>query len=93
MNGRLHAVIDFSELGVGGPACDLMGARGLFSGAGRAAFRAALDVDDASWVRGRGHALSQAAIFIPYYLKTNPAGAHNACHQIAQVLADFAATG
>ena len=39
-----------------------------------AAFRAVLGVDDAMWARGRGHALSQALIFIPYYLHTNPLG-------------------
>ena len=63
--GRLSAVIDFSGLGVGDPACDLMIAWGLFRGESRKVFRAALAVDDATWARGRGQALSQAAIFIP----------------------------
>jgi hypothetical protein len=48
-----------------------------------------LGVDDATWARGRGHALSQAAIFIPYYLTTNPEGVANARRAIEQVLADF----
>ena len=47
--GRLRAVIDFSGLGVGDPACDLMSAWGLFSDDSRDAFRAALAVDDATW--------------------------------------------
>lgn len=88
--GRLSAVIDFSGLGVGDPACDLMCAWGLFSGASRDAFRAALGVDDATWARGRGQALSQAAIFIPYYLDTNPVGVRNARRMLEAVLADDA---
>lgn len=89
--GRLSAVIDFGGLGVGDPACDLMIAWGLFSGASRDVFRAALTVDDATWARGRGHALSQALIFIPYYLDTNPVGVGNARRTIEEVLADYSA--
>lgn len=91
--GRLSAVIDFGGLGVGDPACDLMIAWSLFSGASRDAFRAAVAVDDATWARGRGHALSQAAIFIPYYLNTNPTGVGNARRMIDEVLNDYKAIG
>jgi aminoglycoside phosphotransferase (APT) family kinase protein len=84
----LSGVIDFGCLGVGDPACDLMIAWTLFTGASREAFRAALAVDDATWARGRGWALSWALIFIPYYLHTNPAGVHGARRTIAEVLAD-----
>jgi len=86
--GRLSAVIDFGGLGVGDPACDLMIAWSLFSGESRDAFRRALQVDDATWARGRGHALSQALIFIPYYLETNPVGVKNAWHTINEILAE-----
>ena len=86
--GRLSAVIDFGGLGVGDPACDLMIAWSLFSGESRDVFRAALVVDDATWERGRGHALSQALIFIPYYLDTNPVGVSNARRTVAAVLAE-----
>lgn len=86
--GRLSAVIDFSGLGVGDPACDLMIAWGFFSGESRRVFRQALEVDDATWKRGRAHALSQALIFIPYYLETNPVGVANARHMLNEVLAD-----
>jgi aminoglycoside phosphotransferase (APT) family kinase protein len=87
-DGRVRAVIDFSAVGVGDPACDLMIAWALFSGESRARFRRAVDVDDATWARGRGHALSQAALFIPYYRDTNPLGVARARHLIAEVLAD-----
>ncbi len=86
--GRLSAVIDFGGFGVGDPACDLMIAWGLFSGESRDVFRAALGVDDTTWARGRGHALSWALIFIPYYLETNPVGVGAARRTIDEVLAD-----
>ena len=54
-------------------------------------FRDALAVDDATWARGRGHALSQALIFIPYYLDTNPVGVARAWRAVDEVLADAAA--
>jgi aminoglycoside phosphotransferase (APT) family kinase protein len=86
--GRLTGVIDFSGLGLGDPACDLMVAWTLFSGESREALRATLSVDDATWARGRGSALSWALIFIPYYLNTNPVGVGDARHTIDEVLAD-----
>ena len=89
-DGRLAAVIDFAGLGVGDPACDLMIAWGLFSGASRTAFREALRdgirLDEATWARGRGHALYHAAIYIPYYRHTNPAGVAAARQQLEAVL-------
>ena len=86
--GRLSAVIDFGGLGVGDPACDLIVAWDLFSGESRDVFRAALAVDDATWARGRGWALSVALIFIPYYLDTNPVGVEGARRTIDEVMAD-----
>jgi aminoglycoside phosphotransferase (APT) family kinase protein len=87
--GRLTGVIDFGGLGVGDPACDVMIAWALFSGESRIAFRSALGVDDATWARARGHALSQALIFIPYYLHTNPVGVRAAKRSLDEVLADL----
>ena len=89
--GRLSGVIDFGALGVGDPACDLMIAWNLFSDESRDIFRATLAVDDATWARGRGWALSQALIFIPYYLNTNPVGVACARRAVDEVLADHRA--
>lgn len=61
-DGRLAAVIDFGCSAVGDPACDVVLAWTRFAGASRAAFREALDVDDATWSRGRGWALWKALI-------------------------------
>ncbi len=87
-DGRVRGVIDFSGLGVGDPACDLMIAWALFEGESREVFRRTLGVDDAQWLRGRGMALSQAVIFIPYYLDTNPGGVAAARRSLDAVLAD-----
>jgi aminoglycoside phosphotransferase (APT) family kinase protein len=87
--GRLGAVIDFGTAGVGDPACDLIPAWNLLpAGPARDAFRAGVEVDDATWQRGRARALSMALIQLPYYRDTNPAMADNARHVISAVLAD-----
>lgn len=83
---RLAAVIDFSGTGVGDPANDLRIAWNLLPASAREPLRA--DVDAATWARGRGYALSQALVQLPYYHRTNPGLAANARHTIAAVLAD-----
>ena len=87
-DGRVHAVIDWASLSVGEPAPDLMVAWSLFAGESREAFLKAMGAGDAMRARARGHALSQAAIFIPYYRHTNPEGVANARRLVAAVLAD-----
>jgi aminoglycoside phosphotransferase (APT) family kinase protein len=56
--GRLSAVIDWAGAGVGDPACDLPIAWNLLPAGVRDLFRETLDVDDETWARGRGWALS-----------------------------------
>jgi len=87
--GRLSAVIDFGCLGVGDPACDVMVAWKLFDADARAIFRAELAVDEATWTRGRGWALSQALIALSYYTpETNPVLVREAGRWMVEVLAD-----
>lgn len=88
VDGRLSAVIDWGGLNVGDPACDLQPAWNVFAGASRDRFRAELGADDASWLRGRGWALSQAVSALPYYWDTNPGMIRQASHALAEVLAD-----
>ena len=88
VDGRVSAVIDFGSFAVGDPACDTMIAWSLFSGKSREVYRAALAVDDATWARGRGCALSQALIALPYYLNTNPVIVGTSRRAIAEVLAE-----
>jgi aminoglycoside phosphotransferase (APT) family kinase protein len=87
-DGRLSAVIDFGCLGVGDPACDLMAAWTVLTAAGRRPFRELVATDDAAWARGRGWALSQAVIAIPYYRVTNPVLAGIGRRTVAEVLGD-----
>jgi aminoglycoside phosphotransferase (APT) family kinase protein len=87
--GRLCAVIDFGCLGVGDPACDVMVAWKLLSTDAREFFRETLSVDEATWARGRGWALSQALIALAYYTpETNAALVREARRWLAEVLAD-----
>jgi aminoglycoside phosphotransferase (APT) family kinase protein len=86
-NGRLHAVIDFSLSGLGEAANDLDPAWGLFSGESRAVFRTALGVDDATWARGRGWAIT-SVLGIVYYRHTNPGIVARCRRRVAAVLTE-----
>jgi aminoglycoside phosphotransferase (APT) family kinase protein len=86
-DGGLAGIIDWSAAGLGDPACDVMLAWSLPPEA-RAAYRAALAVDDATWARARGWAVEQAVTFIRYYAETIPDGVAAARHRLDAVLAD-----
>ena len=88
VDGRLSAVIDFGALNVGDPACDFQPAWNVFEGDSRTRYRTELQVDHASWLRGRGWALYQAVAALPYYWDTNPGMIRQASHALAEVLAD-----
>lgn len=88
VQGRLSAVIDFGCLGVGDPACDVMAAWTFLSAEARDEFRTVLRVDDATWARGRGWALSFGLVALPYYENTNPVLAGIARRAIDEALAD-----
>jgi aminoglycoside phosphotransferase (APT) family kinase protein len=90
VDGRLSAVIDFGGLNVGDPACDLQPVWNMFAGDSRQRFLTELEVDDPSWLRGRGWALYQAVSALPYYWSTNAGMIRQASHALAQVLADSA---
>ena len=87
-DGRLTALIDFGMLTAGDPATDLMVAWNYLTADTRPIFRQALSVDDATWTRGRGCALSVALIALPYYLHTNPQIVATSRRTIREVLAD-----
>ena len=86
-DGRVSAVIDFGGLAVGDPAVDLLPAWNMGDAVSRHAFRDAMQVDDATWLRGQAWALSVAVIALPYYLHSNPAMVATAKRTIVQVLA------
>ena len=84
--GSPSAVIDWGALGVGDPACDVMVAWELFGVETRGVFRAELGVDDATWERSRGWALSSAAMALSYYQGTNPFIVDQALRKLQAVL-------
>jgi aminoglycoside phosphotransferase (APT) family kinase protein len=88
VDGRINAVIDFGCLGVGDPACEMIAAWMVLTSASRRIFRTALAVDDVTWARGRGWALSMAVVALPYYLDTNPTLVGLARRAIAELVAD-----
>jgi aminoglycoside phosphotransferase (APT) family kinase protein len=85
--GRVSAVIDFGGLGLGDPACDLMGAFTLMSAGSRAAFRETLDVDDATWTWGRGWALATGLNAYASYAHADSRAAAQTTRRITEALA------
>jgi len=82
----ISAVIDFSDVGTGDPACDLIIAWALFNKHSRAIFKKHLqNIDENTWLRGKGWALSIAAIMLPYYKNSNPDFAELARRILTQI--------
>lgn len=88
-NERLSGVIDFSCMGVGDPAADLILAWNLLDANTRRLFRKLLQVDDNMWLRGCGRALSHSLVIIPYYKNTNPQLTAVAQYTLGQIFADY----
>ncbi|HMT02239.1 MAG TPA: phosphotransferase [Burkholderiales bacterium] len=88
-NMHLNAVIDFSEVGIGDPACDLIIAWSLFKDQSRGVFKNHLiGIDDNTWIRGKAWALSIAVIMLPYYKNSNLVMAKLARTMINNLLLD-----
>jgi aminoglycoside phosphotransferase (APT) family kinase protein len=88
-DGRITGVIDWSCLCVGDPACDVKLAWAVLDAETRPIFRELLEIDNATWARGRGWALSQAIGALAYYLHTYPVIVEEARRWLAEALADF----
>ncbi len=73
---------------MGDPACDVMVAWTVLSTESRDVFRAVVGIDDATWARGRGWALSFGLIALAYYQVSNPTLAGLARRAIDETLAD-----
>ena len=77
--GRLTGVLDWGGAVVGDPALDVMVAWKLVAREERERFRRLLDVDDATWLRAKGCAVSQALTALGYYtLESYPPLVHEA---------------
>lgn len=55
--GKLAAVIDFEQLAIGDPACDLAIAWNFFAGESRKQFKKTVSLDQNTWVRALGWTL------------------------------------
>ncbi len=86
--GRLNAVIDFGQLGIGDPACDLSIAWTFFKGESRKQFRNLLSLDNATWSRGRAWTLWKALIYLASDLGNMNFEAARSRQTLGEVIAD-----
>jgi aminoglycoside phosphotransferase (APT) family kinase protein len=86
--GRLSAVIDFGNAGIGDPSCDLVIAWTFLDPPSRKQFRSAVALDPATWRRARGWAIWKALITLVQLRDTNPNKAKNALQVIGSILDD-----
>ena len=87
-DGKLSAVIDFGQLAVGDPACDLAISWTLFKDESREAFRSSLNLDADTWARGRAWTLWKALICAANLTNSNAVEGKHALRIIDEVLAD-----
>ncbi len=87
-DGQLSAVIDFGQLAVGDPACDLAIAWTLFKGESREIFRTLLALDAGTWARGRAWTLWKFLIVAAGLTEWNAIEASEPCRIIEEVLVE-----
>ena len=63
--GKLRAIIDFGQLAVGDPACDLVIAWNFFSGDSRKLFKNTVNLDQNTWKRALGWAFWKVLCSLP----------------------------
>jgi aminoglycoside phosphotransferase (APT) family kinase protein len=85
-DGRLTGVLDWGGAGVGDPAVDVMVAWKLVAREDRDRFRELVGADDATWLRAKGWAVSQALLALGYYtLESYPALVHEARNWLVEL--------
>ncbi len=87
-DGKLSGVIDFGQLSIGDPSCDLAIAWTLFNGKSREAFRKTLSLDSETWARGRAWALWKALITAADLTSPSNAESVKCWHIIDEVISD-----
>ena len=92
-DGALAGVLDWSCAAVGDRANDVAVAWTMFEGEARAAFRDALAIDTATWIRGRAWALLEGVLALSYYRGRNDDLAAEGRRVIDAVLATGEASG
>ena len=86
--GRLAAVIDFGQVCIGDPACDLAIAWSYLRNEDRQDFRARVALDASTWCRGRGWALWKAAIIAARLTETNAIDGKTCWQTMEEILID-----
>ncbi len=86
--GQLSAVIDFGQLAVGDPACDLAIAWTLFKEESREVFRAQLALDDDTWARGCAWVLWKSLVVAAGFTQPNNVEAKRCWAILNEVLAE-----
>lgn len=90
--GKLSAVIDFGQLAVGDPACDLAIAWTFFKGKSRDVFRETIQLDADTWERGRAWTLWKALISLAALVNSRPVEARQWKNIIDEVITDHKQT-
>jgi len=86
-DGGLRSVIDWGTCGIGDPAIDTIVAWSLLPRDARQVYRDALDIDDETWIRGKGWVLTGVG-GLTYYRTTNPILVADKIKAIEAVLQD-----
>ncbi len=86
VNGKLAAVIDFGQLAVGDPACDLTIAWTMFHGKSRDLFIQSLNTDNDTWIRAQAWGLWKALITAAGIPEADTSERQNAFRIIKEIL-------
>jgi aminoglycoside phosphotransferase (APT) family kinase protein len=86
--GKLSAIIDFGQLAIGDPACDLVISWTLFHGKSREAFQKTLPLDKGTWARARGWTLWKALVVAAGLTNPNNSESKQCWRIIEDVIAD-----
>jgi aminoglycoside phosphotransferase (APT) family kinase protein len=88
-NGQLSAVIDFGQLAIGDPACDLAIAWTLFKDRTRETFQNKLSLDKETWARGRAWVLWKSLVTAAGFTDPNNTESKQCMHIIKNVIRDY----
>lgn len=88
-DGQLSAVIDFGQLAIGDPACDLAITWTFFKDKSREIFRKSLQLDSNTWARGRAWTLWKALITAAGITNPNDTEAKECWRIIHDVINDY----
>lgn len=88
-HGQLSAVIDFGQLAVGDPACDLVVAWTLFKNESRMIFRNTINLDKSTWERACGWVLWKNLIVLAKISNPNNTESKKANEIIKDIFTDY----